>query len=571
MVSTIAAYQGAALLLVVVTFSYLLVSQLNRQLTDAMSIRTRSVIQLTESRLDSFLKASKAFAGHHFIVNSLIDSAGRSVYLEKLVQEYVKTEGVVSAVVVDFEGETICCSSDQKKNWSSAPGLSKSLRQGDANSFLSADRKKISLIHPIMFYNTPQGAVLTQISVDHLLDQIPKSDEFSYALYSGSDLIERTNFDSSLNYFLMNQPRYSQFQNLAELGLRLEVGTPKELFLAPVTAMVVKILGLCGLILVGTFVLAGRLGDKFAGPILRLRDKINDPDSDTCYPIGTDDELEDLAQSFDSKTHILTNQSAELSIHINNLKSVMESIPDMVFVVSDKGIIESLNPAAVEKTGFWERELVGTPFQLLFDLQIDLSPASGTISNQRSNLKVKGQSPLPILLSNSEVFHQDGETSRYIFVVKDIKELEIYKSYQEKAIALTEANKKLTSAMDFKTKFFANMSHEIRTPLNGIYGMASLLLDTSLDGSQKRKLTIMRESCDLLLSIIDDILDFSKIEAGKMELEEIAFNPTAAVNDVVGLLRSKASESKVNLPYVETNNTWVKADVTKVRQSELEE
>ena len=74
-----------------------------------------------------------------------------------------------------------------------------------------------------------------------------------------------------------------------------------------------------------------------------------------------------------------------------------------------------------------------------------------------------------------------------------------------------------------KSQFLANMSHEIRTPLNGILGMAQAMAGSRLSASQKERLDVIRQSGDMLLTILNDVLDLSKIEAGKLELESLPF------------------------------------------------
>ncbi|MGA1826395.1 MAG: ATP-binding protein [bacterium] len=87
--------------------------------------------------------------------------------------------------------------------------------------------------------------------------------------------------------------------------------------------------------------------------------------------------------------------------------------------------------------------------------------------------------------------------------------------------ALQAALDKAQESDRLKSAFLANTSHEIRTPLNPILGYADLMLYDEKQPEHREYLTIIKNSVNLLLSIIDDILDLSKIEAGQLELEQI--------------------------------------------------
>ena len=100
-----------------------------------------------------------------------------------------------------------------------------------------------------------------------------------------------------------------------------------------------------------------------------------------------------------------------------------------------------------------------------------------------------------------------------------------------------------------KAIFLANISHEIRTPMNGIIGMIDILKRTSLTAEQLDYIDIIGISGENLLMIINDVLDFSKIEAGQITFEHIRFNLCDEINEVIKILRYKATEKNLDLSF----------------------
>ncbi|QDT25533.1 Sensory/regulatory protein RpfC [Gimesia panareensis] len=232
---------------------------------------------------------------------------------------------------------------------------------------------------------------------------------------------------------------------------------------------------------------------------------------------------------------------------------VVEATPNPILLVNLSGRIQLANWAAFEMFGYQLDILIGMTLENLFSQHsgdMEVQNLRELLNHPRANLLTEPQEvngicqdgrvlPLEVRLIPVEI---DDEQ----LVLISLFDMTVHKQVDE---TLERARKAAEQANEEKSLFLANMSHEIRTPLNAIIGISELLLDSSPTYEQREFLTIVLESGESLLSIINDLLDFSKIEAGKLELEAVPFDLRQEIGKVFRLLSSHNRKKDLNITW----------------------
>lgn len=209
--------------------------------------------------------------------------------------------------------------------------------------------------------------------------------------------------------------------------------------------------------------------------------------------------------------------AAQLQRQINEL--VIESLPDGVLIVDDKGNVRAANPAARQFLGVPARskpkaiDLNASPSWLPLWNMVRMCIGTGLSREEEVTLRHEGVGPQRILVRSRLVAPQGRSAeSLCVLFLQDMRELE--------ARMRTE---KLASMGRMSTA----VAHEIRNPLAAI-AQANALLDEDLTDSKQMRLTAMiGQNAKRLGKIVDDILNATHV----LPRDQTQTNLVVSLND----------------------------------------
>ncbi|MFD2205841.1 PAS domain S-box protein [Kiloniella antarctica] len=258
-------------------------------------------------------------------------------------------------------------------------------------------------------------------------------------------------------------------------------------------------------------------------------------------------------------------------------QSIWNTVVDGMLVINPVGIIQMVNPAALEIFGYTEEEIIGENVIKIMPSRygkehdqylknyMDGGPKKIIGIGRIVEGKTKSNKELSMYLAVSKL--QVGKDIFFVGILRDLTE----KVRAENDILA--AKEEAEHANQAKSHFLSSMSHELRTPLNTILGFSQLLQiseekEINFDLYQEAATHILK-SGEHLLSLIDDVLDLSKIEAGVIAVSLEDINLNEIIRESIDLTKFLATENNIEVTFhPDTNdNLYVYADHVRVRQS----
>lgn len=245
------------------------------------------------------------------------------------------------------------------------------------------------------------------------------------------------------------------------------------------------------------------------------------------------------------------------------LEAIIDTAIDGIITIDNKGLVESINPAALTLFGYDAEEVIGNNISMLMP-EPDRSAHDSYISNYKETgqkkiigigREVRGKkkdgTTFPFRLAVSEVFYQDksiftgfihdltkekkaeDELLKHTLELEEIvrhrtKDLISLVSELEKAKAdVSNSLEKEKELNQLKSRFVSMASHEFRTPLSSVQLSASLIekyLERPDFQSVIKHINRIKGSVQLLNNILNDFLSLEKLEAGVVAVNKQYIN-----------------------------------------------
>jgi two-component system, LuxR family, sensor kinase FixL len=240
------------------------------------------------------------------------------------------------------------------------------------------------------------------------------------------------------------------------------------------------------------------------------------------------------------------------------LTAILETAVDAIITIDQRGMVESVNPAAERLFGYAVREIRGKnvnilmppPYQEEHERYLDRYLTTGCkkiigIGREVVGLKNDGTT-FPMELTVSEV--QLGDRRIFTGIMRDISTRKIADQQEKRAAEFRGRNVELAHSYQDLNEFASIVSRELEDPLRRIHDYANSLLKDNgdkLDQDGRFKLQMLTNLTEGMGDLIDSLRDFLARERVDFSIRETDLNHVLV--EIVDSLRQNIQEHGVEV------------------------
>lgn len=253
---------------------------------------------------------------------------------------------------------------------------------------------------------------------------------------------------------------------------------------------------------------------------------------------------------------LVEQRTAELKNRNIFLRTLIDTIPNPVFVKNSEGKFTDVNKAFIEMFGRSFNEIIGRDTYFLENRENEITKVEnynkkllesfGKIVYETS-IRNKHDEKIPIMVYKASFGPEGGKPEGIAALLVDISASKKTQEQMQKAL---EQQKELN---EMKTNFISLASHELRTPLTAIYSSTELIEKYGRKWNEEKFLehiSRIKFSVDNLTDLMEDLLTLSRVDTGKIVFSPHSFNlRTFVTNNVKSLepLKTNSHNLVVNI------------------------
>lgn len=147
------------------------------------------------------------------------------------------------------------------------------------------------------------------------------------------------------------------------------------------------------------------------------------------------------------------------------------------------------------------------------------------------------------------------------------RSIRMRKALKQSELAIRKAAETVHEANEMKNRFLSNMSYNIRTPLNNVVGFSQLLASDQEfdDETLKDYSTIIHDSSEELMKLVNDVLDLSRLEAGMMKFQIQDYDIVTLCKEAVCISEMQNEGSNIKIVFLShIESQMIKTDVARL-------
>lgn len=256
--------------------------------------------------------------------------------------------------------------------------------------------------------------------------------------------------------------------------------------------------------------------------------------------LNTNDELRELADSFNSMTEDIKNLFLKLAQQKEELNNIISSVQAGIMMLDgsgkvlivNKGFKDILKNDVIDNRYYWE----------IFK-EPEFKEFIGKVIDEKKNIIEEVKVNQRIYLSSITFVPLNNNIIFIFHDITDIKNLE-----------------------NMKKDFITNVSHELKTPLTAIKGFIETIESESLDIESKHYLEIINRHTNRLINIVNDLLLLSSLEEkeNELKLEKVELN--SLLKDTIKIFCQKLKDKHVKISFNDNNTLYIYGDSFKLEQ-----